>query len=85
MAPTNKINKEVVETSQKFKPAPYTFKYNFKDTILYNLAVGASTQEPEDLKYSSEASYKLILRCLNLNRLTVSIDTSTREPPCSDP
>ena len=50
MAPTNKINKEVVETSQKFKPAPYTFKYNFKDTILYNLAVGASTQEPEDLK-----------------------------------
>ena len=50
MAPTNKINKEVVETSQKFKPAPYAFKYNFKDTILYNLAVGASTQEPEDLK-----------------------------------
>ena len=50
MAPTNKINKEVVESSKKFEAEQYIFKYGFKDTILYNLAVGASL-ENDDLRF----------------------------------
>ena len=51
MAPPNKINKEVVQTSTKFEPEPYIFKYDFKDTILYNLAVGASVEDENDLRF----------------------------------
>ena len=50
MAPPNKINKEVVESSVKFEAEQYIFKYGFKDTILYNLAVGASLED-DDLRF----------------------------------
>ena len=50
MAPPNKINKEVVESSVKFEAEQYIFKYGFKDTILYNLAVGASLED-NDLRF----------------------------------
>ena len=50
MAPPNKINKEVVESSRKFEAEQYIFKYGFKDTILYNLAVGASLED-DDLRF----------------------------------
>ena len=51
MAPPNKINKEVVESSIKFEAEQYIFKYGFKDTILYNLAVGASVEDENDLRF----------------------------------
>ena len=51
MAPSNKINKEVVESSIKFEAEQYIFKYGFKDTILYNLAVGASVENENDLRF----------------------------------
>ena len=45
----SKLNADIVTKSKKFKTEPYTFDYNFKDTILYNLAVGASA-DAENLR-----------------------------------
>jgi len=38
------ITNEIVEHAKRYQPAPYKYSYDFKDTILYNLSVGASAQ-----------------------------------------
>ena len=45
----SKITANIVAESKKYKTKPYSFNYNFKDTILYNLAVGASV-DAENLR-----------------------------------
>ena len=43
------INNNIVTKCKNYETKPYVFNYTFKDTILYNLAVGASV-DAEDLK-----------------------------------
>ena len=47
----SKIDKDAVLTAKQSEPAPYNYHYDFKDTILYNLSVGASTQAKSGLRY----------------------------------
>jgi len=41
---TTSITKEIVENAKRYQPSPYRYSYDFKDTIFYNLSVGASAQ-----------------------------------------
>ena len=45
----SRITADIVANSKKYETEPYSFNYNFKDTILYNLAVGASV-DAENLR-----------------------------------
>ena len=51
MAIQSKIDKDAVSAAKKSQPASYNYQYDFKDTILYNLSVGASTQGKSGLRY----------------------------------
>lgn len=45
-----KFTPEIVEIAKRFPTKPYKFNYDFKDVILYNLAIGASVEDSDDLR-----------------------------------
>ena len=46
----SKFSPEIVEIAKRFPTKSYEFNYNFKDVILYNMAIGASVRDNDDLR-----------------------------------
>ena len=51
---TRAVEEEGPRAAVGFTSAPFHFNYNFKDVILYALAVGASTEDDKSLRYLFE-------------------------------
>ena len=47
-----KFSQEIVEIAKRFPTQPYEYEYDFKDVILYNLSVGASVADYDNLRYN---------------------------------